>query len=372
MLGETTTITWNSHYPDGVSEAGATPPTSTSMSASGPEDPRGDLRWGSIPALVRDAADRFGDKEALVFGEVRLSFSDLAERALEVTRAAMAIGIGIGDRVAIWAPNSDAWVVAALGVVGSGAVLVPINTRFKGGEAAHVLRSSGARVLLTVESFLGNHYPSMLADEDVPDLERMVLLHEPAGPGPEVPQKPPPQKPPESGELYEVTRSDEVPVYGWSEFLAAEDGVVEGDSAVSGRKVEVSSAEDRWFSVKTTDLSDLMFTSGTTGSPKGAMTTHAQSLRAFATWASIVGLHESDRYLVVNPFFHTFGYKAGLLACLMEGATLVPVDVFDVDKVLELIGSEHISVVPGPPTLYQSILDHPRSGAMTSRRSASP
>jgi acyl-CoA synthetase (AMP-forming)/AMP-acid ligase II len=363
---------WIAHYPDGVSEAGATAPTSPSTSLSGADDPRGDLRWGSIPSLLRDAADRFGDKEALVFGEVRLSFSDLAERALEVTRAAMAIGIGIGDRVAIWAPNSDAWVVAALGVVGSGAVLVPINTRFKGGEAAHVLRSSGARVLLTVDIFLGSYFPSMLADEDVPDLERMVLLHGPAGSEPSAasepqkpqkPQEPPepeePQEPPESGKLYEVTRTDEVPVYGWSEFLAAEDGVVECDSAVSGRGVEVSDAIERWSSLAGTSLSDLMFTSGTTGSPKGAMTTHAQSLRAFATWASIVGLKESDRYLVVNPFFHTFGYKAGLLACLMQGATLVPVDVFDVDKVLALIGSEHISVVPGPPTLYQSILDHP-------------
>src|ERR1700722_9272790 len=339
------------------------------MSMSEADDPRGDLRWASIPTLLRDAADRFGDKEALVFGEVRLTFSDLAERALEVTRAAMAIGIGIGDRVAIWAPNSDAWVVAALGVVGSGAVLVPINTRFKGGEAAHVLRSSGARVLLTVDSFLGNYFPSMLSDEDVPDLERMVLLHDTAGSEPTEPTEPSEsteasepqktQKPPESGELYEVTRTDEVPVYGWSEFLAAEDGVVECDSAVSGRGVAVSDAVERWTTVAATDLSDLMFTSGTTGSPKGAMTTHAQSLRAFATWASIVGLEESDRYLVVNPFFHTFGYKAGLLACLMQGATLVPVDVFDVDKVLSLIGSERISVVPGPPTLYQSILDHP-------------
>ena len=67
------------------------------------------------------------------------------------------------------------------------------------------------------------------------------------------------------------------------------------------------------------DLSDLIFTSGTTGHPKGAAATHAQSLRTFGTWSSIVGLTAGDRYLVVNPFFHTFGYKAGILACLMAG-----------------------------------------------------
>jgi acyl-CoA synthetase (AMP-forming)/AMP-acid ligase II len=335
-----------------VSEPSDATPTGADAAEPAPDDPRGDLRWGSIPGLVRDAAERFADKEALVDGDLRLSFSDLADQALEITRAAVAIGVSPGDRVAIWAPNSAAWVVAALGLVGSGAVLVPINTRFKGGEAAHILRSSGARALFTVQSFLGNDYPSMLAGEDVPDLERIVLLgdspgnesggheHEPA-------------------ELYEVTRLDEIPVYGWNEFLAAEDGVVECESAVAGHRVERSDAAERWRSVTATDLSDLMFTSGTTGSPKGAMTTHAQTLRAFATWASIVGLREGDRYLVVNPFFHTFGYKAGILACLMQGATLVPVNVFDVDRVLAMIPAESISVIPGPPTLYQSILDHP-------------
>jgi acyl-CoA synthetase (AMP-forming)/AMP-acid ligase II len=213
---------------------------------------------------VRDAADRFADSEALVDGELRLSFSDLADQALEVTRAAIAIGVSPGDRVAIWAPNSAAWVIAALGLVGSGAVLVPINTRFKGGEAAHVLRSSGARVLFTVQSFLGNDYPSMLAGEDVPDLERIVLLGGSPGKdssGNDSPGNESGGHEHEPGELYEVTRLDEIPVYGWNEFLAAEDGVVECESAVAGHRVERSDAAERWRSVTATDLSDLMFTS---------------------------------------------------------------------------------------------------------------
>ena len=127
-----------------------------------------------------------------------------------------------------------------------------------------------------------------------------------------------------------------------------------------GAPVDVRAERARWHSVTGDDLSDVIFTSGTTGRPKGAMTTHAQTLRTFATWASIVGLAEGDRYLVVNPFFHTFGYKAGILACLMQGATIVPEPVFDVDKVLATVAKERITVLPGPPTLYQSILDHPR------------
>jgi acyl-CoA synthetase (AMP-forming)/AMP-acid ligase II len=89
------------------------------------------------------------------------------------------------------------------------------------------------------------------------------------------------------------------------------------------------------------------------------MATHAQSLKVFDVWSDVVGLREGDRYLIVNPFFHTFGYKAGWLSCILRGATAIPHAVFDVGEVLKRVESERISVLPGPPTLYQSILAHP-------------
>ena len=291
---------------------------------------------------MADAAARFADAEAIVDAEVRLTFSQLEREALRVTGAAMAAGIHPGDRVAMWAPNMAEWIVAALGLVGAGAALVPLNTRFKGPEAAYVLTRSRARVLFTVRGFLGIDYPAMLEDEDVPHLERIVLLRD------------------DEGTTSEVTTTDEVPIFGWHEFLAGAEGVVECDEGVVGAPVDLGAERARWTSVTGEDLSDVIFTSGTTGRPKGAMTTHAQTLRTFATWASIVGLAEGDRYLVVNPFFHTFGYKAGIIACLMQGATIVPEPVFDVDKVLATVAAQRITVLPGPPTLYQSILDHPR------------
>ncbi|HEX7407776.1 MAG TPA: AMP-binding protein, partial [Candidatus Binatia bacterium] len=110
------------------------------------------------------------------------------------------------------------------------------------------------------------------------------------------------------------------------------------------------------------DLADILFTSGTTGKPKGVMTTHEQNLRAFDAWSGIVGLRAGDRYLIVNPFFHGFGYKAGWLSAIMRGCTILPHQVFDVDAVLQRIDKERISVMPGPPTLYQSILAHPDRG----------
>lgn len=99
------------------------------------------------------------------------------------------------------------------------------------------------------------------------------------------------------------------------------------------------------------DVADIIFTSGTTGRPNGVMTSHRQNLRLYAEWCDLADLREGDRYLMVNPFFHTFGYKAGCIAACIRGATMFPVRVFDVDVdvVLELIETERITMLPGHP-----------------------
>ena len=107
------------------------------------------------------------------------------------------------------------------------------------------------------------------------------------------------------------------------------------------------------------DCCHIMFTSGTTGKPKGVMLTHGAVCRAYRDWAEVVGLRRGDRYLIVNPFFHAFGLNAGILACLMTGATMVPHASFDVPSVMARIAEERISMLPGPPAIYQSILNHP-------------
>jgi acyl-CoA synthetase (AMP-forming)/AMP-acid ligase II len=132
-----------------------------------------------------------------------------------------------------------------------------------------------------------------------------------------------------------------------------------GDEAVWTAYDDDADVLARIEAVGADDVGDVIFTSGTTGRPKGVVTTHAQTLRVFATWSEVVGLQAGDRYLVVNPFFHTFGYKAGIIACLLRGATIVPQSVFDVPTTLDLVERERNTVVPGPPTLYQSILDTP-------------
>ena len=273
----------------------------------------------TIPRLAQWAGERFGEASAIEDDGMRITFAELAASALQASRAFVAAGVEPGDRVGIWAPNIHEWIVAALGIQSAGGVVVPFSTRMKGTEAAYILDKSGAKVVCTVGEFLGADYAAMLREQELPGLQTTVLLRG-VGEG----------------------------AVAWSEFLAAGDSVDEGE------------ARARLDAVQPSDLSDILFTSGTTGNPKGVMTEHSQNLRTFDAWSSIVGLRQGDRYLVVNPFSHSFGYKAGWLSCLMKGATAMPQAVFDVPVVLERIAAESVSVLPGPPALYQSILANPR------------
>ncbi len=274
----------------------------------------------TIPQVLARAVERFGSLEGLVDGDLRLSFAELDERADEVARALVATGIEPGDRVAIWAHNCAEWVFAALGVHLAGASVVPLNTRFKGAEAAYILDKSGARLLFTVTGFLDTDYVALLdAAGRPPTLEEVVVLRGavPAG------------------------------ATAWADLLARAD------------TVPASAGRERAAAVGPDDLSDIMFTSGTTGHPKGAMIGHEATVRAFTAWSDVVGLREGDRYLIVNPFFHSFGLKAGILACLLKGATIIPHPVFDVPSVMRRVAEERVSMLPGPPAIYQTILDHP-------------
>ena len=197
----------------------------------------------TIPGLVSRAAERFATTEALAEENVRWSYAELAERVGRCARALVASGVGPGDRVAIWAPNCREWVIAALGIMSAGGVLVPLNTRFKGGEARYVLDRADVRICFTVTDFLDTDYAAMLAaEEPVPTLREVIDLRGPA----------------------------------WTEFLARDAG--DPLPAVAGE-----------------DLCAVLFTSGTTGRPKGAMLTHAATVRAYDAWSTVVGLRAGDR-----------------------------------------------------------------------------
>jgi acyl-CoA synthetase (AMP-forming)/AMP-acid ligase II len=275
----------------------------------------------SIPALLAAAADRFDGCLALEDGPTRRTYAELFDDARSFGAALVDAGIAPGDRVGIWAFNSAEWVVAALGLWMAGAVLVPINTRFKGVEAADILARSRAQALVTVTDFLQTDYVEMLraAGVSLPDLTTIVVAHGPAPDG-------------------------TVP---WAGFVAGATGA--GREAVDSRRA----------ALRPDDPSDILFTSGTTGVPKGVVMTHARTLRVATDWVAMTGLRAGDRYLMVNPYFHMFGLKAGILACVASGATMLPEAVFEVDHALARIERERVTVFPGSPTLYQAVLDHP-------------
>lgn len=289
---------------------------------------------GTIPAQLAAAAATFGSRDFLV-GEDgrRLSFAEAESAARAMARAFMAAGVSLGDRVAIWAPNSVEWVIACLGLQLAGAVMIPLNTRYKGEEAAYILERSRATVLCTVSGFLGNDYPGMLAA---------------ARGGP----------------------ADGRPVAGLPHLLR----VVElnprplQDFLATGATVSEAELDTRIARITPDSLCDILFTSGTTGLPKGAMFNHRQALGGVRSWNYSSRFRPGDRMVIVSPFFHSFGYRAGWVSCLVGGMTGYPVATLDSRALAELIVREAITLLPGPPAIFQALFEEPAARAITTLR----
>ena len=268
----------------------------------------------ALPALLRDAAERFGDHPAYVEDGVALSYADLLARVETVAAAYVARGLEPGRAVALWAPNSTAWAVAALAVTWAGGVLVPLNSRYTAHEVADVLDRTDAALVVVADGFLGR---TQVAD----------LL-----------------------------------AVGTTAQVVELAGLVDGTDGVVGTDRDVTEARRRAEAVSPDDVADVLFTSGTTGRSKGAMSAHRQTIGVARAWAELGGVRAEDRYLVVNPFFHSFGYKIGIVVGLVTGCTLYPVATFDVEATMRLVQDEQITVLPGAPTIFQSLLTADRSG----------
>ena len=288
----------------------------------------------TTPAALRRAAQTWPDRIALVDGQwqssthprIESTWTRLHESVRDFAAALVASGIEAGDRVAIWSPNSFHWPIAALGVHYAGATLVPLNTRYTAGEAIEIIERSGARAVVVSGEFLGaDHAAELLRDHraTMPDVVIRVSLTD-----------------------------DAAPLDGavdWDEFLsraATPDALAEAD-----RRADAVSPDD---------LSDILFTSGTTGKSKGVLATHRQTLTGSYGWGANAGLGPDDRYLMVNPYFHTFGYKAGILPSVLFGVTMLPLAVYSPDQAMKLVSDERATVFPGAPTIFQTILDDPK------------
>jgi HIP---CoA ligase len=280
----------------------------------------------TVPAVLERICRQLPDHEALVFDGMRLTFAGLRDRVRRAAAAMIALGVAPGDRVAIWSPNTWHWVVACLAVHHAGAVMVPLNTRYTADEATDILARTGARLLIAMGPFLGTDRAAALQPAALPALRHVVRV------------------PIETSAVPAIDLG-RIRVLGWQEFIDG-GGSVEGVDAVAA-------------AVRPDDVSDILFTSGTTGRSKGVLCAHRQSLAGSAAWAACGKLTSDDRYLCISPFFHNFGYKAAILACLQTGATLIPQLTFDGEQALRAVQEQRITVLPGPPTIFQTLLDHP-------------
>ncbi len=273
----------------------------------------------TIPAALDRIAGELPDHDALVTPDRTITFSRLRDEVRQAAAAMIDLGVNTGDRVAIWSPNTWHWVVACLATHYAGATVVPLNTRYTAAEATDILARTRTPLLVAAGEFLGADKVAGLDRSALPDLRHIVRVPIDVDDG------------------------------TWDEFVS--------------RGVDVSTADARAAAVRPDDVSDVLFTSGTTGRSKGVLCAHRQSLSGSAAWAACGKITSDDRYLCINPFFHNFGYKAGILACLQTGATLIPQLTFDAQRAMHAVAEHRITVLPGPPTIYQTLLDHPARGS---------
>jgi HIP---CoA ligase len=272
-----------------------------------------------FPAFTASAI-RHPTATAVRDGGRDITYGDLHQLGRRAGRGLMALGVEKGDRVAIWAVNHADWVIAGLGIQAAGAVLVLIGSRLKGAEAAAILRRSGCKAICMDAGFAGYDFVAALRDEDLPELTSRVVFG------------------PDHG-------SD---VVAWNSVIA------------QGDRIEDAALDARMASVSPDDIADIIFTSGTTGQPKGVPMTHQQSLIACEQQQlCVTRFGDRETYAVLFPFAHNAGYRAGWQAGLLAGTRIIPVRDYGSRAILDMIEQERVSVLQMAPTLFQALLDDP-------------
>ncbi len=266
----------------------------------------------TIHALLDRTADAHGDRDAIVFDDVRLTWAQTRDRARGVARGLLAAGVRPGDHVAVWVPNHPEWVLLWFACSMVGAVVVPINTRYKPDEVGYILRQSDARLLFCVPAFAGIDYLALL--ERLPEL-------------------------PALRETVVIGRA-------WDGFVAA-------GAVVSDAELDVVAGERR-----EADPTIIVYTSGTTGHPKGAVHTH-RILRNEHSITEALDHDADSRVMNHMPFFHVAGGFTGILPPLITGGAMILMDRWDATRAFELIERERVTVFSGIPTHFIDMLGHP-------------
>ncbi|MBR3120133.1 MAG: AMP-binding protein [Oceanobacillus sp.] len=291
----------------------------------------------TVGELLEKQVDLYPNHEAIVYPELKLrkTYSEFNEMVNQAAKGLMALGIQKGENVAIWADNKPEWITSQFATGKMGAVLVTVNTNYQANELTYLLKQSEATTLIMAESYKGTSYVDILKQlcpelgvqekgklrlETLPNLKNIIVI---------------------SNAEYHYA-------YTWKEVIAKGNGI---------NNVHL---EQRKQSLNEDDVINMQYTSGTTGFPKGVMLTHRNIVNNGNQIADCMKLTPNDRLCIPVPFFHCFGCVLGILAAVSKGTTMVILEQFHAEKVLQAVSEEKCTGLHGVPTMFIAELNHPR------------
>jgi len=288
----------------------------------------------TLAGIIDRVAAEYHKNEAIVSGSQRITFDTLMDKVNSIANALLRIGVKRGDKVAIWMSNVPEWVYAHFACIKIGAPLIPLNTRYKVHELEYILKQSDSTTLFTMDHFLKIDFipmiyevcpelkeckPGELRCEKLPLLKRVIMLSEQSHPG----------------------------MLDYNEVLESGKDYASSDTVKKAQ--EAIMPEDTYI---------IPYTSGTTGFPKGVVTTNYQYSRIMDAVSARFQMSDKDRILVVSPFSHNMGNMTGMLLGACNGACILPMESFDPGEALRLVDEEKVSKFTGSPTMYIMMLDH--------------
>ncbi|MEA2054540.1 MAG: long-chain-fatty-acid--CoA ligase [Candidatus Thermoplasmatota archaeon] len=275
--------------------------------------------------LLERGAMRYGDKPAVIFKGKKLTYNQLKEEAEKIALSLLSLGMKKGDHIAVWMPNNDSYLPVYFGITAIGAVMVPMNTRYRTNEASYILKNSDARTIFMVPKFLKVDYLDML-NRIIPELEKLEYA-------------------------IIVDGKDDIDMnvksIPFSKFISY------------GKGNDIS---DFVNGVEENDISQILYTSGTTGKPKGVMLTHKNVCTNAVVTGEIMEVTPDDRYFIPLPIFHSFGLVLGCLTPLAFGSSIVLQDIFDAGEALHLMQKYECTMNFGVPTMFAMELEEFRKG----------
>ena len=305
---------------------------------AGSIDPR-----STIGDVLDQQAERFGDRDALVHVETgaRYTYTEFREEVDRVARGFLALGIQPGQHVGIWATNYTEWVLSQFATAKIGAVLVNVNPAYRTHELAYLLEQSETNALVLIGRFRTSDYvamvnevvpelrdsqPGELSSPRFPNLRHVIYVPSPSGPAAKTPAG----------------------MWAWRELVER------------GREISEAELQRRQAGCDPDDVVNIQYTSGTTGTPKGAMLTHQNLVANGLYVGDAMEMTEEDRLCIPVPFYHCFGCVMGNLGCVTHGATMVvPAEYFDPLKTLTAVAQEKCTALYGVPTMFIAQLGHP-------------